>query len=226
MKRLLRWMIGGFTLLSLLLCLATAVFWIRSYQTGDTLIIVHCTFRDNVYINRQFAIVLGNGTMRHALEINTRTNPPPEWLDPTAMSNVKLEQPGWRVRTCVNPPDWCERSFFPRSQQKWDRPGIRLGSVSSIEHYDERGNVTIEKWAVRTSRYSKRVVDLRCWLIVTLTAMPTAVYVLRCIVRRPLPPGHCRCGYDLRASKDRCPECGTPVPSPANFPNIDPPPSV
>jgi hypothetical protein len=49
-----------------------------------------------------------------------------------------------------------------------------------------------------------------CWLVCVATGWPMW-FVIRDIRRRfRRPPGFCsHCGYDLRATPDRCPECGT-----------------
>ncbi len=48
------------------------------------------------------------------------------------------------------------------------------------------------------------------WMFLALAAIPTAVLWYR--DRRTVKPGCCRqCGYDLRASKKTCPECGTAI---------------
>jgi hypothetical protein len=114
------------------------------------------------------------------------------------------------------------------------------GLIYSGFHYEKR-DLPAPKWeqierdpdyywttyigAVRVGRYSPR---RRNWgslpgpsdfqvvygpfaLIAAPAAMLLLVYVLR-LHRRRYGPGMCRgCGYDLRATKVRCPECGLAV---------------
>jgi DNA-directed RNA polymerase subunit RPC12/RpoP len=51
------------------------------------------------------------------------------------------------------------------------------------------------------------------WLLVALFASPLVIRVRRKLERHHrLRAGRCAtCGYDLRGSKDRCPECGSPI---------------
>ena len=56
---------------------------------------------------------------------------------------------------------------------------------------------------------------LPTWLAVTAGVVPFGVVVVGRIRRGDRAvQGYCRvCGYDLRATTGRCPECGTPVPA-------------
>ncbi|MFT3787114.1 MAG: hypothetical protein QM770_13260 [Tepidisphaeraceae bacterium] len=49
------------------------------------------------------------------------------------------------------------------------------------------------------------------WLVIGGRGLPGVVWCIQAYRRANAKGICCHCGYDLRASKDRCPECGTPI---------------
>jgi hypothetical protein len=99
-------------------------------------------------------------------------------------------------------------------RSEWYRPGVRItrGEADTTDrgfHWDSYGKVAEQ------SVYRKFVFDLPAWSVAAMLSILPSFRVIKFIIgrarRRRLSPkrGLClRCGYDLRATPDRCPECG------------------
>jgi hypothetical protein len=124
------------------------------------------------------------------------------------------------VRTASDTDDWLRgrrltvdlwRNLRPKETLEF--AGIQVAPLTTIDRYEYTyySGATKGLGAVKL-QYGLFAVPY--WLIATAAAAPaagrTAVAVRR---RRRVRRGHCaQCGYDLRESPDKCPECGTAVP--------------
>jgi hypothetical protein len=62
------------------------------------------------------------------------------------------------------------------------------------------------------------LIDIPCWPLAAATSVLASLWIAR--RRTVLKKGHCiACGYDLRASKERCPECGREIPASNSYSN-------
>jgi hypothetical protein len=179
-KRLRRWLLDALAMLSLLLCIATAIHWYRSYRTEDDLVYFgHSACEALHTLNGSLGFVYTNAA----------------WSDP------HFEYSTTTPRTGFNYADPHGRHAF------WNRLGFFFAFAampSSANPNPRPPGMTLP----RLSRFCEILVPL--WFVMLLcAAFPVWRFVVE-PVRSRKQPGCCLvCGYDLRATPDRCPECGT-----------------
>lgn len=120
---------------------------------------------------------------------------------------------GWDWYSVERPP----HAWPDVSHQEWtviDAFGVHLSATRS--EYQISAHIT----PVSAFSFGLTMPSL---LLIFLTSLP-ATALLTAMVRTyrrrlRMKKGQCsRCGYDLRASRDKCPECGTPIPSTISAP--------
>ncbi|HEV8605481.1 MAG TPA: hypothetical protein VGQ99_08960 [Tepidisphaeraceae bacterium] len=194
------------TILSALLCLATAFLWIRGHYARDGIWYSTDSMRYSLhsYRGRIFAWTLSVAPNPTAMV----------WSTPLKMGT------GFQLDSVAD--SWYAPYIGPSK-------GINL-ETDFLEVPSAWGGVD-KKWLgfryVRNDAWypraqlqmgyptaRSRAIFVPHWAVVLLTAILPAIALLR-FVRNRGKIGQCRtCGYDLRATPGRCPECGT-EPSPA-----------
>ena len=177
MKRLARVLFNIAAVLSLILCVASAAFWVRSYWSIDQIIYQPSRDSYDAYVDRgacSLRWIEHNGYAERRWRFYRDSPPPPAY--------PKMAHP---------PPESTER---------------RLGGF-----WYEYGSIMRGPW--KTGALSYRAVVLPCWaLTVLFLLLPTCALLHRLRARRTLrrtAGGLCpTCGYDMRATPERCPECG------------------
>jgi hypothetical protein len=160
--------------LSLVVCVATGVLWVRSHRAGDEIHVGTPTFWS--WGQCQYGGIL------------IYLSPGPSQSGPVPLSHQTYD---------LDPDSILEeRVDFPIVARK-----INLNFAGFHFWYGTWGG---------SNNYA---IIIRLWQVVLVcTLLIAAVAGVRHSRRRRLCLGLCSaCGYDLRASKERCPECGTPV---------------
>ena len=187
MKPLRPWLFNGMAVLSLMLCMATVGLWVRSYWRQDQIAF---------FPKPSSTCFLGDWRGRVEL---TR-----QYVSPAVPS-------GWGASTS----NFGTVGEF--KQTGWVRGGSSFDPHFIAPHAFYFGHTENLGYAIISSMRITQSFDiwaLPFWLIALAFAMTPAFLGLSTLRNsRRSRRGLCAsCGYDLRATPDRCPECGTAPP--------------
>jgi hypothetical protein len=208
-RRLLRFGLNLAAAVSLVLCVATCVLWVRSYHAVYELGVRRHSWPSQQFLQtRSVTILLVRGICRlqsdaSDLDINPKPNGQPTISFPRGSEKFRHEHAAGfhlinRALDLTTP--WVRQVFSTPVPY-----GIHENKTSLLHGLQ---------------RFSDRSLAFPAWLaVVVLLVLPTWIARLWLRRRWRARAGHClTCGYDLRATPEgggallnRCPECGTEV---------------
>jgi hypothetical protein len=171
--------------MSIIICLTACAAWVRSSVVPDRLGWIELGPESDGDVERQVVLWSSKGGAAIWWETDRRS------------------QHGWTAHP---------RTFFHDSQNivftypymdgglAANRLGFRFFDKSTHLSFGQSGPYDVERRAGVIFPY---------WFIGAISAILPVIWMVRTI-RKPHSAGVCpKCGYDLRATPDRCPECGT-----------------
>jgi len=175
------------TALSLLLPVATAGLWVRSYWRADCVSVWNSRGRLSAETRVGYLSVEKSNMWGESLT--------GYWL-------VSAVGPAAQERSAIR--RWVTRGFLGFFYATDTRPGQNIGLFPELT---DRGLRTPAGLCRRDEVYAA------FWALCPLSALPAVLLLWRRQVpRRRRARGLCpACGYDLRASPGPCPECGAPA---------------
>jgi hypothetical protein len=201
-----------------MLCLAIVALWVRSDRVSDTLTRTAARFPlipnditdphdPEFHVRTGRILVLRVASNCGSLCLSGQRSIPTLQVGPDNMKDWQADYPEgvfylWD-RSAADPEPDALTILAPRTML--GRAGFRYReySIFGISSF-----VNFTAWELTTPMWSLVVV------FALLPAIRSALLLKRWRGRRRSASGLCAsCGYDLRASKDRCPECGTLVPN-------------
>jgi hypothetical protein len=211
------------TAVSLALWLTTTALWVRSQWVADIWRAYSVERTSTPVRAREFAVATYGGTLAVRIARDTFALPNHDFLKADAFAP-------WDASTLPRDESWSHRAS-PRSADRfpfdiapgplgflWDRVAMHRPDPSNPngERIEEgyAGSSMIIISTIKGRRYATEreytAFGLPWWTLSLLFAIRPATVLRHHFTRRRHPVGRCpSCGYDLRATPTRCPECGT-----------------
>jgi hypothetical protein len=193
MRRIVRILSKALTLLSLLFAVVVVVLWVRSYWGSDFIeyrVLVAADPTRTEYKSREIKwtrgrarVVIGHDNVYLHARIRSEQLKHEVGHGAWSVGRLGARHIGWGS---------------PEPHTLWGRLGFATWE---------------DGWTSSPFESYRQVWEGPAWLPFTLFAIAPAAWVLKRGNRwRRYGQGRCvTCGYDLRATPERCPECGTPV---------------